>query len=241
MISKKATVQTKEIGSNVSIAEYCVVRENVTIGNDVIIHPHVTINQGVRISDGVEIFPGAIIGKVPQNSVSILRKTDYLAEVNIGENTSIGPNSIIYYDVKIGPDCLIGDAVAISEKCVVGQGCVIGRSVSLLYNVTVGEGSKIMTNSHITGNSEIGCNVVIGVGVNSVNDNNFGSEGYDREAINGPVIEDNVKIGAGATLLPNITIGKNAVVGAGSVVTRDIRGNTLVMGIPARLIRNLDV
>jgi len=240
MISKKATVQTKEIGSNVSISEYCVIRGDVTIGKNVIIHPHVIINDGVRISDGVEIFPGVIIGKKPQGSSSLHRKPDYSMEVYIGENTSIGPNSIIYYDVNIGPDCLIGDAVAISEKCVVGPHCVIGRSVSLLYNVTVGESSKIMTNSHITGNSEIGCNVVIGVGVNSVNDNNFGSVGYDRLAINGPVIEDNVKIGAGATLLPNITIGKNAVVGAGSVVTRDIRSNTLVMGIPARLIRNLD-
>ena len=47
MISKKATVQTKEIGSNVSISEYCVIRKNVTIGNGVIIHPHVTINEGV--------------------------------------------------------------------------------------------------------------------------------------------------------------------------------------------------
>ena len=96
-----------------------------------------------------------------------------------------------------------------------------------------------MTNTHITGNSVIGRNVVIGVGVNSVNDNSFGSEGYDGNAILGQRIEDNVKIGAGVTLLPNVKIGTNSIVGAGSVVTRDIDSNTLAMGIPARRVRSL--
>ncbi|MDZ7634087.1 MAG: DapH/DapD/GlmU-related protein [Bacteroidales bacterium] len=192
-----------------------IVRNNVTIGNNVIIHPNVVINEGVRIADGVEIYPGAIIGKQPQGSVSSTENLIFLWMLKLAQNTSIGPNSIIYYDVIIGADCLIGDAVAISEKCIIGPRCIIGRNVSLLYNVIVGECTKIMTNSHITGNSIVGRDVVIGVGVNSVNDNNFGSTGYDRKEINGPVIEDNVKIGAGATLLPNITIGKNAVVGAG--------------------------
>ncbi len=240
MISSVSTVQTKNIGDNVTISEYCVIREDVIIGNNVTIHPHVIINDGVRIADGVEIYPGAIIGKQPQLSGGLQHKPQFSEYVEIGECTSIGPNSIIYYDVKIGPDCLIGDAVAIRERCTIEAHCIIGRHVSLLYNVTVGHDTKIMTNTHITGNSVIGCNVVIGVGVNSVNDNNFGSEGYNRNEILGPKIEDNVKIGAGVTLLPNVKIGTNSVVGAGSVVTRDIDSDILVMGIPARKVRTLD-
>jgi len=239
MISNESTVQAKEIGDNVTISEYCVIRADVIIGNNVIIHPHVVINNGVRIADGVEIFPGAIIGKQPQLAGVLHHKPQFSDFVEVGKNSTIGPNSIIYYDVKIGSGCLIGDAVAIRERCTIEANCIIGRHVSLLYNVTVGHGSKIMTNSHITGNSVIGKNVVIGVGVNSVNDNNFGSEGYDRNTILGPRIEDNVKIGAGVTLLPNVIIGANSVVGAGSVVTRNIAKNTLVMGIPARKVRSL--
>jgi len=239
MISRKATVQTRNIGKNVSISEYCVIREDVVIGNDVIIHPHVIINDGVRIANGVEIFPGALIGKQPQASLSILKEPEFALYIEIGEKSSIGPNSIIYYDVMIGNDCLIGDAVAIREKCMIADNCIIGRHVSLLYNVKIGQGTKIMTNSHITGNSVIGKNVVIGVGVNSVNDNNFGTEGYDRELINGPTIEDNVRVGAGVTLLPNTIIRSNSIVGAGSVVTKSVEKNTLVMGIPARPVRKL--
>ena len=241
MISEKATVHTNRIGRNVQIFEYCVIRENVIIGSNVIIHPHVIINDGVRIEDGVEIFSGALIGKKPQGSTSLLHKPDFKEEILIGENSSIGPNSIIYYDVRIGSGCLLGDAVAIRERCVVALNCIIGRHVSLLYNVKIGEGTKIMTNSHITGNSIIGKNVVIGVGVNSVNDNNFGSAGYDQDLIIGPDIDDDVRIGAGATLLPNIKIGKKAIVGAGSVVTRNVEEGTLVIGAPARLVKNLHI
>jgi len=233
MISKKSTVQTKLIGHNTTIHEYCVIRPTVKIGNNVIIHPHVTICEGVEINDGVEIFPGVFIGKEPSRSTGLLRELDFSKKVIIGENCSIGPNSVIYYDVEIAKNCLIGDMAAIREKCTIGMGCIIGRHVSLLYNVSVGDGTKIMTNSHMTGNTKIGRNVVIGVGVNTANDNNFGEQGYDELLTLGPTIEDNVKIGTGATILPNIRIGKNAIVGAGSVVTKDVRPKSIVMGIPA--------
>src|SRR5665647_442177 len=192
MISKKSTVQTKQVGSNSVINEYCIIRPTVKIGNNVIIHPHVTIYEGVEIHDGVEIFPGAFIGKEPTKAVGLLRELDFSKKVIIGENSTIGPNSIIYYDVEIGKNCMIGDAVAIREKCTIGMGCIIGRHVSLLYNVSVGEGSKIMTNSHLTGNTKIGRNVVFGVGVNTANDNSFGDQGYNEQIILGPTIEDNV-------------------------------------------------
>jgi acetyltransferase-like isoleucine patch superfamily enzyme len=233
MISEKSTVQTDNIGINSIIQEYCVIRPGVKIGNNVIIHPHVTIYEGVEIQDGVEIFPGVFIGKEPKGTNSLLRELDFNKKVIIGENTSIGPNSIVYYDVEIGRNCLIGDAAAIREKCRIGAGCIIGRHASLLYNVTIGEGSKVMSNAHLTGHTEIGRNVIISVGVNTVNDNNFGQLGYDRDEIFGPIIEDNAKIGAGATILPKIRIGENAIVAAGSVVTKNVVKNSVVMGVPA--------
>lgn len=98
MINIKSTVQAKDIGDNVTISEYCVIRADVIIGNNVFIHPHVVINDGVRIADGVEIFPGAIIGKQPQLAGVLHHKPQFSEFVEVGENTSIGPNSIIYYD-----------------------------------------------------------------------------------------------------------------------------------------------
>ena len=239
MISEKSTVETKDIGKNVQIGEYCVIRNNVKIGDNVIIHPHVIIDEGVIIEDNVEIFAGALIGKEPKAPDIIARKLNFSRKILIGRHCVIGPHSIIYYDVSIGQKCLLGDAVAIRENCKVGDRCILGRHVSLNYNVFIGDDSIIMTKSHITGNTHIGKKVFISAGVCMANDNNFGDMGYDENNIRGPVIEDFVKIGVGAVILPNIRIEENALVAAGAVVTRDVKKNSEVMGVPARHIKYL--
>ena len=67
----------------------------------------------------------------------------------------------------------------------------------------------------------------------------MGSKGYNEEVL-GPTIKDNAKIGAGASILPNVVIGENSIVGSGSVVTKDVEDNVLVMGIPARVKRKIE-
>jgi acetyltransferase-like isoleucine patch superfamily enzyme len=95
--------------------------------------------------------------------------------------------------------------------------------------------------THITGNCTIGNDVFISANVASANDNAIGRLPYDEERVVGHTIEDGAAIGLGAILLPGVTIGRGAVVGAGAVVTKDVDADTLVMGIPARFVRRLDV
>ena len=147
--------------------------------------------------------------------------------------------SVIYNDVKIGDNTLIGDNASIREQCRIGNNCIIGRNVTLNYNVLVGDSTKILDGSVITGNMKIGDNVFISALVATTNDNNIGKLGYDESFIKGPVIEDNVSIGAGANILPSIKIGENSIVGAGAVVTKDVPPKKLVIGIPAKIVRNL--
>ena len=68
MISKMAVVETDQIGRNVNIGEFCVIRDGVILGDDVTIHPNVIIKSGVTIGNGVEIFPGTYIGKKPKEA-----------------------------------------------------------------------------------------------------------------------------------------------------------------------------
>ena len=238
-ISDKATVETSHIGQNAVISEYCVIRQDVKIGNDVVIHPNVTIYDGVEIGNGVEIFPGTFLGKKPKGAGVSARELDFEKRIRIGENSSIGPNCVIYYDVDIGGYCLLGDGAAIREKCKIASRCIIGRFVSLLYEVEVGKNTRIMTNSQITGNTYIGNDVFISVGLNTVNDNAFGDLGYD-DHVKGQRIESGAKIGAGVTILPNININEQAVVGSGSVVTKDVESKSLVMGVPAKHVRYVE-
>lgn len=239
MINKLAIVETKDIGKNVSIAEFSIVRKNVKIGNDVIIHPHVIIEENVIIDDGTEIYPGTYIGKIPKGAGATARPIKFKKEVLIGKSCAIGPNAVIFYEVKIGNNTLIGDGASLREGVSVGNKCIISRYVTVNYNTKIGNNTRIMDLCHITGNCEIGDNVFISVLVSTTNDNIVKDRVYEDGRILGPRIEDDVTIGASASLLPNITIAKGAFVGVGSVVTKNVEENNLVIGVPARLIRKI--
>jgi acetyltransferase-like isoleucine patch superfamily enzyme len=231
-----AVVQTDDIGDNVEIKEFAIIREGVHIGSNVVIHPFVVIESGVVIGDNVEIFPGSYIGKIPKGA-ALARKPEYNKYVEIKANCSIGPNAVIYYDVEIGENTLIGDGASVRDKCRVGSNCLLSRYVTVNYATTIGNNTKILDSTHITGKCRIGDNVFISTCVGTTNDNDIGKLGYNEELIIGPVIEDGAALGCGAMLLPGITIHKDATVGAGSVVTRDVPEKAVVMGSPAVIKR----
>ena len=97
-----------------------------------------------------------------------------------------------------------------------------------------------MDNTHITGNMKIGNHVFISVLVSTTNDNTMGREEYNEDHVCGPTIKDNVTVGAAANILPGIIIGNNAIVGASALVTKNVPDNKVVMGIPAKVIRDVD-
>ncbi|MBI2084161.1 MAG: transferase [Candidatus Aenigmarchaeota archaeon] len=238
MIEKTAIVETTQIGENVSIGNFAIIKSGVILGNNVTIHPNVIIETGVTIGNNVEIFPGAYLGKRPKNSGALTREPEYEKErIIIGENCSIGPNAIIYYDVFIGKNTLIGDNVSIRERVTIGEFCVIGRGVTISYNSHIGNRTKIMDLTHITGNCEIGEDVFISTLVATTNDNTFGKGGHGKEHIKGPKIGNGAAIGANASLLPGVVIGDNAIVASSAVVTKDVPSRALVMGIPAQIVR----
>lgn len=219
------------IGDGVSVGPFAVIGA-ATIGRGSVIHPHAVIADGAELGEAVEVFPGAFIGKEPKGAGATARKPAFRPVVNVGDRCSIGPHSIIYYDVVIGPETLIGDGASVREQCRIGSRCIISRYVTVNYNTTVGDRSKVMDLSHLTGNMSIGEDVFISTMVASANDNRI-TAGYGEHCV-GPTIENGAVVGAGAILLPGTTIGAGAVVAAGAVVTRDVAAGDKVFGMPAR-------
>lgn len=239
MISPHAVVQTDSVGEGTRVDEFAVIRAGASLGRNVRVHPHVVIESGVVIEDDVEIFPGAYIGKEPKGAGATARAMNFERRVVIGRGTSVGPHAVIFYDVEIGAETLIGDGASIREQCRVGSKSIISRYVTLNYNARIGDRTRIMDMTHITGNCVVGDDVFISALVSTANDNEMVMRRYDEGKVVGPVIGDKVSVGEGACILPGIKVGEGAMVGAGSVVTKDVDPFVLVIGVPARFVRSL--
>jgi acetyltransferase-like isoleucine patch superfamily enzyme len=205
----------------------------------VILHDPVTLYPGVRIGARTEVFEGAVLGHPPSAARPIARPIGTRhGATTIAADCVISPHVVLYMNVHIGRGCLIGDSSSIREGSRIGDECLIGRNVTINYNAQVGSRTRIMDGTHLTGNIRIGSDVFLGPLVITVNDDQMGARGYSRQAIRGPRVDDKARVGAGAILFPGITVGRNAVIGAGSVVTHSVPPGKLVMGVPARVVGN---
>lgn len=222
------------ISKTAVIHEGAYVAESANVGDFVVLYP------GVEIKDNVEIMDHAVIGRLPKSASTSKRgvQKEYGNTV-IGEGTVISPGAVIYTDVIIGNGTLIGDNASIREGCRIGDGCIIARNVSVNYKTSIGNATKIMDNTHITGNMVIEDHVFISVLVATTNDNLIGKGEYSDEREKGPYIKRGATIGAAANILPGVSIGENALVGAGALVTKDVPDGKVVMGIPAKIIRDV--
>lgn len=204
------------------------------VGENVIIHHNVVIYPGTIIGDGTEIFDGAVIGRPPKGAGNLVHKIGKTFEpVKIGQNCVIGSNAVIYASNKIGNNVLIGDGASLREGGVIGNNVVFSRLCTTNHHVTIKDDAKILDTTHITSRTVIEEGVFVGTGVNTTNDNRMTIKGTEVGDANIIVLKKGCKIGSGATLLPNVKVGENAIVGAGSVVTKDVPDGVTVMGIPA--------
>ena len=142
-----------------------------------------------------------------------------LKNIKLGKNVKISPFTNIY-------GCELKDNV------------FIGPFVEVQKNVTIGENSRVQSHSFICEGVDIGKNVFIGHNVNTINDNlpKVNNENWVVEKI---IIKDNVSIGTGSTIMGNVTIGENSIIGANSLVTTDIPYNEVWVGSPAKFLRKI--
>jgi acetyltransferase-like isoleucine patch superfamily enzyme len=197
----------------------------------------------IKKGDNVVIFPNCVIGRKPM-APSGITQIDYNkvgnGDVIIGDNTVIGANTVIYSNVKIGKNCLIGDGVHIREDVTIGDNCIIGISTKVGARTKIGNYTRVMDLTNVASDAILGNHVFCGPGVLMGNDNSMGRDkakgGFDYT---GPIIEDYVTVGMNSSILPSVRIGKDSIVAASSVVTKNVDPGTLVMGQPAKFKRYL--
>ena len=190
------------------------------------IYPNVKIGKGAKIGDFV------IIGVPPRG------KEPGELETIIGNDAVIRSHTVIYAGNIIGDSFQIGHHVMIREDNRIGNKVSIGTNSVVEHHVTIEDNVRIHSQAFVPEWSilETGC----WIGPNVVLINTYHPLcPKAKECMKGPTIKKGAKIGANATLLPDIVIGENALVGAGSVVVKDIPPNKVVVGNPAKIIKDI--
>jgi acetyltransferase-like isoleucine patch superfamily enzyme len=159
-------------------------------------------------------------------------------KVQIDEGVLIGGHVVIHSGVRIGPGARVGDHAQIRDGAEIGAGSTVGSYVCVDPGIMVGERVSIQTRCYITGGTRIEDDVFVGPGVTLTNDNTMNRHGPEFE-FEGPLLRRACRIGGGSTICPGVEIGEEAFVAAGAVVSADVPPRTVVMGVPARAVREV--
>lgn len=222
------------LGAGVVIGEGAVIGDGCRIGHHVVIHARTTVGNAVRIDDG------AVIGKEPMRAaISILKDEDDLPGAVIGDRCIVGSHAVIYRGCTLGQRVLVADYASVRENADIGDFTIVGRGVTVENSCRVGRYCKLETECYITAYSTIEDRVFVAPGVVTSNDNYVGRTQERFKHFKGVTIKKAGRIGAGAVILPGLVIGEDALVAAGSVVTRDVPARKVVMGCPARECRSV--
>lgn len=221
--------------------ENCVIGAGVLLGEGCVVGNFVVIHEGSVIGVNVRIDDFACIGKRPMKAVTSTVTTDgERTSAMIGDNTIIGTNAVIYRGSSVGSDCLIADFAIVREDVIIGNKTIIGAKAVIENQTTIGSHVKIQTNAYITAYSVVEDCCFIAPCVVTSNDNFAGRSKRRLSQFKGVMVKKGGRIGAGAVILPGKTINEDGFVGAGSVVTKDVPSATVVVGVPARVVSEVD-
>jgi acetyltransferase-like isoleucine patch superfamily enzyme len=203
------------------------------------IHPSAIVHPGTVLGEGVKILENAVVGKQPSLSPRSTAKREPLPPAELGDGTIVSTGAIVFAGSKIGARVILGDQSCVRERVTVGDDVVLGRGSLIENDTTVGDRTKIQAEAYITAYSELEEDVFIAPCVVTTNDNFMGRTERRHDLIKGPTIRRGARVGGGAILCPAVEIGEEAFVGAGAVVTKDVPPRKLVVGSPARVVRDV--
>lgn len=146
MISPLAYVDpSAQIGSNVEIAPFCYIDKNVVIGDDCVIMPHATVLYGTRMGKANQVFPGAVIGAIPQDLKFVGEETTLIIgdRNRIRENVTLNRGTASKGTTIIGSDNLLMEGVHIAHDCVIGNHCIIGNQTKIAGEVVIDDYATI--------------------------------------------------------------------------------------------------
>jgi acetyltransferase-like isoleucine patch superfamily enzyme len=203
------------------------------------VHPTATVYPGTVLGEGVRVLENAVVGKQPALGPRSTASRDPLPPAEIGAGTVVSTGAIVFAGANVGAGCILGDQSCVRERVSIAADVVVGRGSLVENDTTIGSGTRIQAEAYVTAYSTLEENVFIAPCVVTTNDNFMGRTEERKALMRGPTIRRGARIGGGAILCPGVEIGEEAFVGAGAVVTKDVPPRKVVVGNPARVLRDV--
>jgi acetyltransferase-like isoleucine patch superfamily enzyme len=217
--------------------EHCVVADSAKIADDVRLGAFVVVHPGTVVGAGCEIQDGAVLGKPPK----LARHSTARGAVEplvLEEGAVVCCGAVVLAGARVGAGAIVGDQAFVRERAVVGAGSVVGRGSAVDNDVVIGERVRVQTDVYMTAYSVVEDDVFVGPGVLTTNDSTMARHDASYD-VRGCVLRRACRVGGAAVLTPGVEIGEEAFVAAGAVVVRDVPPRAVVMGVPARVVREV--
>ena len=208
-----------------------VLHHEIELGGNVVIH------AGTRIGAGCVIQDSVVIGKPPKLGARSTASREAPPPASIGDGTAVCAGALVLAGAEIGEGVVVGDQSQVRERARIGAGSVIGRGSAVDNDVAIGERVKVQSNCYLTAGTVVEDDVFVGPGVTLTNDNTMAR--HEPGPPDAPTLRRACRVGGGAVICPGVEVGTEAFVGAGAVVTEDVPARAVVVGVPARRIREV--
>lgn len=226
---------TAQIGADCQIGFGVVIEAGAQIGDGCRIEHQAVIYEGTILGAGCKVGAGAVLGKKPESAPTSVNKASTDAPpLQLGENCIVGAGAVIYRGATIGNGCLLADLCFVRDNTQIGDFCIIGTGVVVENRVKIGNFCKVQTGAYITAATTLEDRVFVAPRVVTTNDNFMGRTKERFETWGGPILRYGARVGANVVLLPNVEVGEEAFIAAGSLVSKAVPPKTLMMGAPAK-------
>jgi UDP-2-acetamido-3-amino-2,3-dideoxy-glucuronate N-acetyltransferase len=215
-----------------------IISPTAQVGSGVTFGAHVVIHDGVVIGEGCTILDGAVLGKGPKLAKRSRASRDELDPLVLEDGVVIGTHAIVFAGARIGAGSIVADQAFVRERATIGTETVVGRASGVDNDVRIGDRVRIQSQAYVTGYSVIEDDVFFGPCAMTTNDDTMARHSKGMP-LRGATLRRACRIGGGAVLVPGVEIGEEAFVAAGAVVTADVPARKVVMGVPARLVRDV--
>lgn len=208
----------------------------VALGARCVVGPGAVIHGDVRLADGVLVEEHVVVGK-PEHGYAVRNVYPGSgAPTEIGAGVVLRSGAIVYAGVNIGDGTTIGHHTLLRTDVRIGAESQLAHNLTVERATVMGAGVRCSPGSHITADTIVQDGVFLGAGIRTINDKELiWRDPNNEQALRPPRFLTGCKVGSGATILAGITIGEQALVGAGSVVTRDVPSRAVAYGVPARV------